>query len=171
MLLQKLDSNDRETELLPKTLKEVLKLLKNCYFSTLTNGKYNILGDDIFLIINEYETKNNKDKKAEQHEKYIDIQYMIKGKETIGIGYSNENNKVLDEYDSTKDRISYSVVHDEKQIQLKAGMFAIFFPSDIHRPEVDFEGRQKVRKAVIKLDKKLLVRTDIKDLNIPQPAK
>jgi len=37
------------------------------------------------------------------------------------------------------------------QLPLEAGMFAIFFPQDIHRPCMQIDGPEKVKKVVIKV--------------------
>lgn len=52
-------------------------LLKKDFF-TVENGKYQIDGDNIFAIINEYETKDKNECEVEAHKKHIDIQYVVK---------------------------------------------------------------------------------------------
>lgn len=161
MIIGNLLSNNLEIEILPSVIREVLDLLKRINFKDLENGKYEILKNKIYLIINEYYTKKPEEKKAEQHKIQIDVQYIISGKECIGIGYDNNDNEILDNYDLNKDRISFKTVKNENHIVLQEGMYAIFFPTDIHRPELNIGGKQKVKKVVVKIDKSLLHKEDI----------
>jgi len=48
-------------------------------------GKYEIDNDDIFALVQEYDTKDKNECKLEGHSKYIDIQYIIYGVELIGV--------------------------------------------------------------------------------------
>lgn len=166
MIIGKLHGENDEIHFLPEALQKILNLIKNCNFKELKNGKYELYGNKIFLVINDYETKKPENKKAEQHKTYVDVQYIISGKELIGVGYQNQNNEIVDNYNHEKDRTSYGKVEGEIYVSLREGMYVILFPSDIHRPELDFEGRQKVRKAVIKVDKEILfkVKDDIKGI-------
>jgi hypothetical protein len=47
--------------------------------------RYDIDGDNLFAPVSEYMTKNEEDAKYEAHQKYIDIQYVVSGKELIGV--------------------------------------------------------------------------------------
>ena len=57
-------------------------------------GKYNIKGEDIFVNIVEYNTVSKEERFWEAHRDYIDIHFMIKGKEIINLNFiSNLNSK------------------------------------------------------------------------------
>ena len=151
MLCGRLLVKNSELAFLPAPILRALDYLKKCDWQTLENTKQEIDGENMFMVVAEYETKPPDEKKAEQHQQYIDVHYIISGKEVIGLGYAHEANVVIDSYDSTKDRISYRTIKDEAYLPLLTGMFAIFFPADIHRPGLHCDGQQKVRKAVIKI--------------------
>lgn len=55
------------------------------------------------------------------------------------------------EYTSKDDFVLYTLIKDEIYFPLVFGMFAIFFPEEVYRPGLNIEGRQKVRKVVIKI--------------------
>ena len=166
MIIDKLTTKEVKTDFLPKTIMKILELLKKINFNELENKKYEIVKDEIFLVINEYQTKKPEEKKAEQHKIYIDIQYIISGKENIGMGYENEENEILDNYDLNKDRISFKKVKNETLFPLKEDSYIIIFPNEIHRPELHLEGEQKVKKAVIKINKNMLNKREIGELNL-----
>ncbi len=66
--------------------------------------------------------------------------------------------RVTEDRTPQQDILFWQVEEEETQITLKPGMFAIFFPQDIHRPcchPRDGE-RQHIRKAVMKIDRALL---------------
>lgn len=140
-----------ESDSLQKELNEAINYLKKTDFSKMAKGKYTINGDKIFLILDEYETKPKNEKKAEVHKKYIDIQYMISGTELVGAGFFDNGNEIFEEYLEEKDRALYTTVHNEFEILLSKGMFAIFFPADIHRPGCQYKSKENVRKAIVKV--------------------
>lgn len=151
MIISDLNKTKTEAQNLPKSLQTGLNWLKKADFNSLENKTYEIEGKDIFVIISEFSTKPIAETKAEVHEKYLDIQYIIKGEEQIGFGYRNEGNEILEAFNEVKDRTLFKGVVNEKFFPMAEGMFAIFYPSDVHRPNVQLNGECTVRKAVVKV--------------------
>ncbi|MBE2229708.1 MAG: YhcH/YjgK/YiaL family protein [Chitinophagaceae bacterium] len=85
--------------------------------------------------------------KFECHNKNIDIQVCISGKETIGWTPREKCVSPNGDYNDEKDVQLY---HDPADtfFQLTDGQFAIFFPEDVHAPMIS-EG--VVKKLVIKV--------------------
>jgi YhcH/YjgK/YiaL family protein len=116
---------------------------------TLSLGKHVIDGDDLFVIIMEYETKDAADCIMENHKKYIDIQYMLRGEEFMGLKtYGAE--VATTPYDESKDAAFYNPQFDSL-IKVSAGQFAIFFTQDLHMPSMKVGAPAKVLKAVFKV--------------------
>jgi len=111
------------------------------------DGRVDIMGDDLFAIFNTYQTKPN-DGKWETHNKYIDIQFILKGKESIGCTYV-KNLKAVTKYNPKKDIKFYS--GDGNYLKMEEGMFSIFFPDDAHIPGLNYDSLQQVRKIVLKV--------------------
>ncbi len=111
-------------------------------------GKHDIAGNDVFVLISEYDTKDEVDCKTESHKNYIDIQIMLKGDELFGLAFL-DNQKVSVPYDAEKDCVFYDA--SLEYIKLKENSFAIFFPGDIHCPSIKIETSTKVKKAVVKV--------------------
>ena len=63
-----------------------LEYLMQNNLKLLENGGYDISGDDIYVNIQDYNTKPKENGLWEAHRKYIDIQFMIEGSELIGVG-------------------------------------------------------------------------------------
>ncbi|CQR47364.1 Toxin-antitoxin biofilm protein TabA [Paraliobacillus sp. PM-2] len=116
--------------------------------SKLEMGRHDIDGDDVFLIIQNYHTKDIQEGVWEAHKKYIDIHYMIDGSELIGFA-NIDKLKVSQPYDEKDDCWLFSGEGDS--ITLDKGMFAIFFPQDVHMTSLIVQESKPVKKAVIKV--------------------
>ena len=151
MIVDTLTNRHLYTQLSPR-LAKALAHLADTNFSQLEVGNYPIEGKDIFVIVNDYETKPKEDESFEVHQQYIDVQYVVSGEEEFGYlplasqipskPYFEKHDYAKFDYESNK--------HNAAFIPLKAGMFALFFPGDIHMPGTSATP-QKVRKVVIKV--------------------
>ena len=147
MILDKLE-NSALYEGITENLKKGFNYLKSTNLQSLEAGKYEIDGINVFALISEYETKKHEDCRPEAHRDYADIQYIISGKEAIGF-VSLKDQKETTTYIPEKDIVFYSA--ETSPLILETGMFAVFFPQDVHRPCMQIEGPEKVKKAVIKV--------------------
>lgn len=127
---------------------KALSYLKNTNFSDLPMGKHDIEGDAIFVIIKEVETTPVEGKLLEAHLKFIDVQYVIEGVEQMGVTVRTDQ-KPKKEYDADDDYMLFDEAYDI--ITVNAGMFVIFFPDDIHMPEITTGASSNIKKAVIKV--------------------
>ena len=59
--------------------------------------------------------------------------------------------EVLEDKLAEKDVIFYKNPADESDIVLSAGMFGIFFPWDVHRPNVALGQPSPIRKVILKI--------------------
>jgi YhcH/YjgK/YiaL family protein len=87
--------------------------------------------------------------KFECHNKNIDIQFCINGKETIGWKPRQSCIIPKGEYNTEKDVCFYDDAPD-MYFQLTNGQFAIFFPEDVHAPMIAADDNS-IRKLVIKV--------------------
>ena len=133
---------------LSEFLKIGLDYIKNTDFDKLEDGRYSINGEDIYINIQTYKTKENAD--FEAHRNYIDIQYVISGEEKIGVtDYANCSTTI--EYNNDKDIEFLNGVGE--YYELKTGDFMILYPTDAHKPSIsiDTNNPETVRKAVVKV--------------------
>lgn len=98
--------------------------LKNA--KKLEAGKYPIDGDKLFAIVQENVPKKPDEAKFEAHEKYIDIQYIISGKERIDFS-PLEDMSVLTPYNPEKDVVFLSG-EARSSLILKGRRFCRFLP-------------------------------------------
>ncbi len=133
---------------LSEFLKIGLDYIKNTDFDKLEDGRYSINGEDIYINIQTYKTKENAD--FEAHRNYVDIQYVISGEEKIGVtDYANCSTTI--EYNNDKDIEFLNGVGE--YYELKTGDFMILYPTDAHKPSIsiDTNNPETVRKAVVKV--------------------
>ena len=99
-----------------------------------------------------YETKQFEDTRYESHEKWIDIQYIRSGQERIDVLVSAAGAECT-EHNKEADCLFYRTedgLHGN-QLNLKAGMLAVFYPEDLHRPCICVDGPEIVEKVVFKI--------------------
>ena len=120
--------------------------LKNRNLDTLSAGKYPIIGEQVFATITEAPSHNKADVKWESHKHYVDLQYIIKGKEMIGVA-DTSTATIIRPY--SPDVVNYSA--EGKYYIAEPGAFFLFFPNNAHRPTIKVEGYDLVKKIVIKI--------------------
>lgn len=139
--------NSHLYEKLSERISKAFTYLKETDLKTLPEGKYPIDGDSIYASVQEYLTKNRSEGQLEGHKKYIDIQYVISGEELMGIAPLSTQKPV--DINDEKDYTFYT--GDAGFVNVKEGMFTIFFPTDLHMPCISVDQQKKVKKVVIKV--------------------
>lgn len=147
MILDKIENADLYAGI-TENLKKGFDFLKNTNLSALESGKYEIDGKNVFAIVSEYESKKPEDCRLEAHHMYTDIQFLVSGREAIGFATLKEQ-IVTSAYNPEKDIVFFS--GETTPLILEAGMFAVFFPQDVHRPCMQINGPEKVKKVVVKV--------------------
>ena len=114
-------------------------------------GRHELDGDHCFALVQTYVTKPLAEAKFESHRKYIDIQFIQTGGETLLWSPMAALTEIVEPYDATKDIAFYATPPQVTPINLRAGEFTIFFPEDGHAPGLEYSGPTEVRKVVIKI--------------------
>lgn len=116
-------------------------------------GKHKIKGDEVFAMVQEYDTKLAADAKFEVHKKYIDIQFMIKNSELMG--YGDVSNFEYDgEFDFEKDIVFLNLklqAQEPEFLHVKQNEFVIFTPSDAHMPSIALDKPAYAKKVIVKV--------------------
>ena len=108
MIIDKL-SNSHLYSGLGEKINKSFAFLKQTDFSKMESGKHQIDGENIFALVNEYNTKDKSEGKLEAHRKYIDVQFVAKGSELMGYA-PLRNQKVIDEYNEQNDITFFSAI-------------------------------------------------------------
>ena len=124
------------------------------FLKTLTpdtpDATYEIIGRDVYAMVQSYDTEAEPSPILEAHRKYIDIQYSIINAEYIAVAPLDEST-LKTPYDEEKDVAFY---HAQKMMTLSAmtpGRFVLLFPTDEHFAKWAAEAPCRVKKAVVKL--------------------
>lgn len=116
---------------------------------SLEAGKFEIDGDNLRAIVSDKQgmTAAESIAKFECHNKHIDIQVCIRGKEQMG--WKSRENCTLQkgEYNEDKDVVFYNDAPGT-YFGLTDGQFVIFYPEDVHAPMIS-DGM--VKKMVVKV--------------------
>lgn len=145
MIYDTIDHLYRYQELHPNICRG-LQFLAETDFSKLSSGRYEIDGDNVFAIIQNYDTKVADDI-LECHRKYIDIQYLINGVELVGVSRNGREENADAAYDN-----DVCFYHDAMDfIAIGNRRFLIIFPGEMHAPGIAVDNTMPVFKCVVKV--------------------
>lgn len=137
--------------LYPKAIGKALDWLKAQNFETLPAGRHE-LGGQMYAQVIDADTQLNDQVLPERHRNYIDVQYVYRGTEMMGVAIETGNYELAKEYDPNRDILYYQKVENESLIEVQAGQFAVFFPNDVHRPAIAKNNQpERTRKIVVKV--------------------
>jgi YhcH/YjgK/YiaL family protein len=143
-------ANDIFASSLTGPLAKAVEIAFNEDFSQIEDGEYQVDGDDLFYIVQRYKTKSRSEGRLETHRKYIDLQFMVSGSETIGYAPLNQMEADMD-YDEQRDLIFFKDSPAMSSIVMKPGMYAVFYPEDGHAPGMVDGQSQDICKVVFKI--------------------
>lgn len=146
MILDTLENYQRYVALNERIAKG-FDYLRQTDLANLAVGKHEIEGESLFAIVQEYTTKVLDDCVLEGHKRYIDIQYIVLGEEFMGI--SNQTDLPIIEENESLDYTFYD--GDVSFVLVQKGMFAVFFPGDLHQTCIQTHAMADVKKVVIKV--------------------
>lgn len=124
-----------------------LQLLRDTDFSQVEDGTYHVDGDDLFYFVQSYETKPANDT-PEAHIQYIDIQCVLSGVETMGVGALEDMTEEVLPRPQGDIRFYHGPLDT---VTLSPGKFAVLWPGDAHAPGVAVGSPAPCRKAVVKV--------------------
>jgi biofilm protein TabA len=137
-------------------LRKAIDHLESTDFMHKAIGRYDLLGDDMYVMVQKVTTVPPKERKAENHRQYIDVQMVVTGEELHVVARQSERNQPVENEITNKDYALYQEVENEFELNLKPGMFVVYFPDDVHRPACSRSGGMETKRVVIKINKALL---------------
>jgi YhcH/YjgK/YiaL family protein len=138
--------------LLTPTLVKAIEFLRRPDLGSRDEGRVEIDGERVFALPQRYETAAAETPKFEYHRKYIDIQFILEGTETIAWTPASKL-KITEPYDREKD-VTFGTGFSEEttRVRLRAGQLAVFYPEDAHAPRLTDGIPAKVFKIVVKVE-------------------
>jgi YhcH/YjgK/YiaL family protein len=132
---------------LTQRLRRAFELLITRQVLALPDGRHE-LEPGIIALPQGYLTKPRSEGRWEAHRQFIDIQYVITGREVMG--WAPVVSLAPDTaFDAEKDVGFYTGTGDFMTVQ--QGMFALFMPQDAHMPCLSADQAEPVRKIVVKV--------------------
>lgn len=149
MIFDKIENLDRYREFAEygKLIRDFIKQDKSEH---LAEGRYELDGENLFALVQTYETKDKDEARMEAHIKYADLQFMEEGEERIYVDFADELEM---EEDRTPDQdiLFYKKAGDHGFNILTEGTFGYYAPQDAHMPCIKNKEKQNVRKIVFKI--------------------
>ncbi len=131
---------------------KIIGIIEKTDFTKMDDGTIKIDDEGLYYILTTYNTSNNiEEKPSEAHRKFIDLQYILYGEGKIGYADYGSPKMLYKEYDGGNDVELFSRIEDESFFVLKKGMYAVFFPEDVHRPGLSNKEVRGVRKVIFKI--------------------
>lgn len=147
MIIDRLKNAHMYYDLVPG-LEKGFEFLKTADLENLPVGRYELDGDRVVALVQEYTTMDNPP--WETHDYHLDIQYLVKGEELIGY-YPNIDEMVKTQPYNGKD--DYDLYEDVEgsYVTLKDDVIMILFPQDGHLPRKAAGEPMAVKKVVVKV--------------------
>lgn len=95
-------------------------------------GRYELDGDDFFVLVQRPEKKNLEGKPLEYHKKYIDLQLVVRGSEIYGYAHASRLGEAVIPYNPEKDA-GHNADAGCAFIPAVQGQFFLFWPQDGHK--------------------------------------
>jgi YhcH/YjgK/YiaL family protein len=128
-------------------IEAALRYLQDTDLANVEEGRYEIDGDAVFALVQEYDSKPKAEGFWEAHRKYLDVQYVSAGAEHMG--YAPTANLLAGAYEEATDFMKLE--GDGEFFQLRAGSFCILAPQDAHMPGMAIDQPKPVKKVVVKV--------------------
>src|SRR5512143_2343810 len=103
-----------------KGLAAGFEFLERSDLAALPMGRHIIDGDSVFALAMQSSSREPSAGKFEAHQDYIDIQYLVSGKEVIGVA-PVAGLQVTTPYDAAKDIVFYAVPATYKDLEIRPG--------------------------------------------------
>lgn len=155
MIFGDLTNFDKEEHLFPEAVRRGIDYIRRLDLGSKEPGKYELEGTLMYALVQEVHTRHASRQRLESHDCYADIQFLVSGEEKIGLIRHSPNMVVTENKLMSDDIAFYESGEAETEILLKPGKFAVFFPSDIHRPCCSAVEDRAIKKVVIKIHKQL----------------
>ncbi len=126
--------------------KHAFAYLNSADLRSLSEGRHDIEGDDLYIIIAN-DAAGNERRKLETHRRYIDIQLAIDGSFPLEWRDVDSCKHIAEEYDNEKD-VKFFNDPPLFTVQMISDMFAVVFPEDAHAPQPPMTS---VKKVIVKV--------------------
>lgn len=97
-------------------------------------GRTPLYGEEVFAIMDRYNTRDTAGLVSESHRKYVDVQCLISGQERVLWTPLELAGEPSMQYDPARDVQNYHLHDRYSDYLLAPGQLMILFPEDVHLP-------------------------------------
>jgi YhcH/YjgK/YiaL family protein len=119
------------------------------------DGRVDLRGDDLYVNVHQYATRVVESCQWESHRNTVDLQYCIAGGEIIEWAATGSL-RSFNDYSGATDVEHWEGDRFATRIHMAPGIFAIFLPNELHRPQIIADNATSIRKLVVKIHAQLL---------------
>ncbi|HRI87200.1 MAG TPA: YhcH/YjgK/YiaL family protein [Candidatus Hydrogenedentes bacterium] len=147
MIIDKLANAGRYSSLGPRW-KAAFDFLLNSDLGAIADGRYELDGDRLFVLVFRYTSQVREAGTWEAHRRYADLQYIVHGEECMGV--TLEGRLTAKPYDAARDCL-FLTGDCSDIITVRAGEFVVFWPGEAHMPNLAVDAPAPVMKVVLKI--------------------
>lgn len=114
-------------------------------------GRHPVDGDSIYINALQYDTHPREAALMEAHRRYIDVMWLVSGREQIEVCPVEALTEVTQPYDPSGDALLAKLPRDVTRISMQPGSVCILFPKDGHAPGLHDGAACPVRKLIAKV--------------------
>lgn len=149
MILDTLSQASQYTAISPRFEKAFEFLRK--VDATTPVGRYDIDGEEVYAFVQKHLTRPIEERQYEAHRKYIDLHYIVKGREVVYWAPLPLLSHITMPFSEEDDAALYSIIPEGMPYQMKEGEFTLLFPEDGHVPSCNWGEPAEVLKVVVKV--------------------
>jgi YhcH/YjgK/YiaL family protein len=146
MILSTLSQSARYAALHP-LFARAFEYIRETDLLALAPGRYPIVGEQLFVIVENVAGRAREAAQLECHRRYIDIQLVLEGVDEMGWKALADCTQPVSDYSAEKDILFFRDA-PATWITTPPGAFCIFFSEDAHAPLVS---AGHIRKAIFKI--------------------
>lgn len=128
-------------------VKRALELLASTDFSGQPDGTYEVEGRELYYMLSTYDSRVENDA-PEAHRKYIDVQFLISGRELVGVAPLSA---MEEEVEARPEGDIWFYRGSVDTVLLGGDRFLVLYPQDAHAPCIAVDGPAPCRKCVVKV--------------------
>jgi len=146
VILDRLDQCSRYETIHPLFAK-AFEILRSTDWINEPPGKRAIIPDRLLVIVEDVDGRGRNAARLESHERFLDVQYIVRGEESIGWSHISDAGTPVEVYSAGKDIAFFNGV-PQAWISVPPSHFVVFFREDTHAP---LAGDGPLRKVIVKV--------------------
>lgn len=156
MIIGSLSRWDEEKARLPAVFARALQYFFDHQMMQAAPGHYEIEGKKLFVNIEDGLTKPVDERRFEMHAQYVDLQLLIDGAERQDFVTILPTQPAQEDRLQSNDIAFYPTPENVQTFCMQPGQYAVYYPGELHAPNLAVDQPVPHLKAIFKIHKDLL---------------